>query len=194
MADQVEQSAPAGAPSDVLMALYTGDRDTARALASQRALTLPELAAMGDLFALAQRVADPLLDLQEYSPDGWTALHLAGHLGYASIVVRLLRAGASHAALSHNAQGNTALHATLAGRSEIAAVSALLVAGSDPAAADAHGYTPLHLAASRGEQAIAELLVVCGADDAATAADGRTPADLARERGHEDLAEWLARP
>jgi uncharacterized protein len=184
---------PAGAPSDVLMALYTGDRDKARSLAASVTLTLPELAAFGDLTHVAAHVTSHPDSLHDYSPDGWTALHLAAFFGYASVVVRLLRAGASHSASSHNAQGNTALHAALAGRQEMPVITALLAAGADAAGADVQGYTPLHLAASRGDQAASELLIACGATHNARTPDGKTPADIAREKGHVDLADWLPR-
>jgi uncharacterized protein len=185
--------APAvGAPSDVLMALYIGDRDKAIALATDITLTLPELAAFGDLNLVTAHVVDRPQDLHDYSPDGWTALHLAAYFGYPSVVVRLLRAGASHSATSHNVQGNTALHAALAGRYEMPVVTALLAAGADAAFVDAQGYTPLHLAASRGDRAASELLLACGAPRDSRTPDRKTAADIARERGHIDLADWLA--
>lgn len=194
MADVKEPAAPtAGAPSDVLMALYMNDRDRARGAAAGVTLSLPELAAFGDLAPLTQHLERHPADLQAYSPDGWTALHLAGYFGYASVVVRLLRAGASHSARSTNAQGNTALHAAIAGRREMAAITALLAAGSDASAGDAQGYRPLHLAASRGDLALAELLIACGASRDVRTADGKIAADLAREHDHPDLAEWLSR-
>ncbi len=180
-----------GAPSDVLMALYLGDRDKAKALAATLTLTLPELAAFGDLPRVSAHVVQHPDDLHAYSPDGWTALHLAAYFGYASVVVRLLRAGADHAAVSHNAQGNTPLHAALAGRREMPAITALLAAGADAAGADVQGYTPLHLAASRGDHAASELLLACGATRSARTPDGKTPADIARDKDHVDLADWL---
>jgi uncharacterized protein len=192
MSDEAQQApAPAGAPSEILMALYSGQREAARSLAIGMELTLAERAAFGDLAAVADHVARQPDDIHVFSADGWTPLHLAGYFGYAAVVTRLLRAGASHTIRSRNAQGNTALHATLAGRSEMPAVTALLAVGSDPNALDANGYTPLHLAASRGDRAAAELLIACGADHAVVTSDGKTAADLAADRGHPDLEVWL---
>jgi uncharacterized protein len=194
MADATQTAAPAaGAPSDVLMALYMSDRDKAKALAANVTLTLPELAAFGDLSAVTQHVKQHPGDLQLYSPDGWTALHLASYFGYASVVVRLLRAGATHAARSKGEQGNTPLHAAIAGRREMPVISALLAAGADATAIDAQGYAPLHLAAARGDQAVTELLIACGADVTRRTADGKSASDLASDHNHTDLAAFLAK-
>ena len=192
MAERTETAGPAsGAPSDVLMALYMNDRDRAQSLAEGVTLTLPELAAFGNVGRVVRHLGDHPGDLQDYSPDGWTALHLAAYFGFAAVTVRLLRSGASHAARSINAQGNTALHAAIAGRRELAVITALLAAGSDAGALDAQGYAPLHLAASRGDVAVTELLIACGADVTVRTPDGKLASDLARDHGHEDLAASL---
>ncbi len=193
MADTTATTAPAsGAPSDVLMALYMSDRDKAKSLAASVVLTLPELAAFGNVAPVSEHLASHPEHLHEYSPDGWTALHLAAYFGYASAAVCLLRAGASHAARSHNEQGNTPLHAALAGRCEMTVVTALLAAGCDADAIDSQEYRPLHLAASRGDQAAVELLIACGATRDAKTKDGKTAADLAAAQSHPDVAAWLS--
>ena len=192
MAEGTETAAPVSrAPSDVLMALYMNDRDRAKVLSEGVTLTLPELAAFGHVGRVTRHLSDHPADLQEYSPDGWTALHLAGYFGFAAVAVRLLRSGASHSARSVNQQGNTPLHAAIAGRRELPVITALMAAGSDAAAVDAQGYTPLHLAASRGDVAVAELLMACGADPAVRTRDGKRASDLASEHGHADLAASL---
>lgn len=193
MADTTATAAPKpNAPSDVLMALYMSDRDKAKALAANVVLSLPELAAFGDVAPVSEHLASHPADLHEYSPDGWTALHLAAYFGYASAAVSLLRAGASHAARSRNEQGNTPLHAALAGRCEMTVVTALLAAGCDADAIDSQEYRPLHLAASRGDQAAVELLIACGATRDAKTKDGKTAADLAAGQSHPDVATWLS--
>ena len=181
-----------GAPSDFLMALYMGDRERAEMLAGTSVLSLPELAAFGDLSAVSRRLALTPADVMTFSSDGWTALHLAGYFGYDAVTVVLIRAGSSLSVASRNAQGNTPLHAALAGRGSMAVLSALIAAGSDVSALDAQGVAPIHLAASRGDQAATALLMACGADKRTPMPDGKTAADFARERGHADLADWLA--
>lgn len=195
MAETQADGAPAPmAPSDILMALYMNDRDTAETLAAGATLTLPELAAFGNVGRLTTHLAEHPEDVHVHSPDGWTALHLAAYFGYAAVAVRLLRSDASITARSTNPQGNTPLHAAIAGRRELPVITALLAAGSDAGAVDAQGYTPLHLAASRGDVAVAELLMACGADPGVRTGDGRLASDLAREHDHDDLSALLHGP
>lgn len=186
-----EDSVQVGAPSAVLMALYQGNPEEARTLAGDQHLSLAELAAFGDLNAVAMRLQESPTAVHEWSPDGWTPLHLAAFFGHAEIVVRLLRAGADHTVQARSAQGNSALHAAIAGRLQLAAVTALLSAGADPAAVDRHGYAPIHLAASRGDRAVAELLLACGADPGVQTRDGKRAADIAMDRGYAEVAAWL---
>ncbi len=192
MSEEREEAAVAGAPSDLLMALYTGRRDDALAIASTVRPTLSELAALGGLEAVAERLSEDPRALEEYSGDGWTALHLAGYFGADAVCVCLLRAGANHGARSRNVQGNTPLHAALAGHRDRATVLSLLAAGSDARAIDAQGYVPLHLAASRGDTELCAVLRACGASTQARTSDGKSAADLAAEHGHAQLALELA--
>jgi uncharacterized protein len=125
-----------------------------------------------------------------YSDDGWTALHLAGHFGRADSVAVLLEHGADLGAISHNRNGNTPLHAALAGRQ--AEVGKLLIEqGADINAADGSGYTPLHLAAHEGNVALVQLLLDAGADPRALTVAGQTPLDMAKAEGHTDVANLL---
>jgi uncharacterized protein len=183
----------AGPPSAVLMALYMGDRDKAHTLAAMLQLTLPELAAFGDLDPVSAQLHASPTSVADRSGDGWTALHLAGFFGYAGVCTLLLRAGASHAERATNAQGNTALHAAIAGRCEYDAIAVLLAGGSDPNAIDAQGYAPIHLAGSRGAQQVIALLLACGADAALRTREGKRAADIATERGHPEAAAQLVR-
>jgi ankyrin repeat protein len=66
------------------------------------------------------------------------------------------------------------------------------MAGASVTARDAHGATPLHLAASRGADPLCDLLLARGADVHARMADGTTPAQMAANRGFPALAERLA--
>jgi ankyrin repeat protein len=135
------------------------------------------------LKALAQ--ADPQL-VHAYSPDGWTALHLAAHFGQREAVEALLAAGASVQARSHNMMHNTPLHAAMpGGKPEI--VEALLASGAEVNAQQEGGFTALHEAASQGNAALIKLLLARGADPALASEGGKMARDFAVEQGHTDL-------
>ncbi|MCA1735943.1 MAG: ankyrin repeat domain-containing protein [Actinobacteria bacterium] len=60
---------------------------------------------------------DPQL-LSAFSPDGFTALHLAAFFGHPELVGVLIEAGADVSARTRNALANQPLHAAVAGPSE----------------------------------------------------------------------------
>jgi ankyrin repeat protein len=72
-------------------------------------------------------------------------------------------------------------------------VTLLLERGANPAAANAHGWTPLHQAAYRGLPGLARLLIDAGAPiDVSARGDGGTPLIVALFFGHRETAELLA--
>lgn len=135
------------------------------------------------LRALAQ--SDPQL-IYAYSPDGWTALHLAAHFGQREAVEALLAAGASVQARSQNSMHNTPLHAAMpGGKPEV--VEMLLASGAEVNAQQEGGFTALHEAALQGSATLVSLLLARGADPALPSEGGKTARDLAMEQGHADL-------
>jgi ankyrin repeat protein len=139
------------------------------------------------LKALAR--ADPQL-VHAYSPDGWTALHLAAHFGQREAVAVLLAAGASVGARSQNSMHNMPLHAAMpGGKSEI--VEVLLASGAEVNAQQEGGFTALHEAALQGSAALVKLLLARGADPALASESGKTARDFAVEQGHADLFPLL---
>jgi uncharacterized protein len=164
--------------SELLEALYRGDRETVdRKLADRPELTIFEAAAVGD----AARVHELLLleggfvDL--WSPDGFTALHLAAFFGHEVVAAELLRRGADVSAASRNPLRVQALHSAAAGN-HTGLVRLLLDHGADPNARQQGGFTPIHAAAQNGNEELYALLVADGADEEATTDDGRTVADF----------------
>ena len=143
-------------------------------------------AALGKVERLRALIqADPQL-IHAYSPDGWTALHLAAHFGQREAVEVLLAAGASVQARSQNGMRNTPLHAAMpGGKSEI--VEVLLASGAEVNAQQEGGFTALHEAASQGSAVLVRLLLARGADPALVSESGKTARDLAKEQGHADL-------
>jgi len=145
------------------------------------------LGRMRDLQSLLDATPDLI---HSYSPDGWTALHLAGHFGCAKSAETLLDRGADIGALSHNRNGNTPLHAALAGRRRDVALL-LIERGTKVSAVDAQGWTPLHLAAHWGNADLVRILLDRGASPNAATNQGITPLVLASQQGHSEVVELL---
>lgn len=171
----------------LMKAIYFGRAQIADLLIERGAeVDIFAAAALGNVEHLGALIqADPQL-VRAYSPDGWTALHLAAHFGQCEAVETLLAAGASVQARSHNSMLNTPLHAAMpGGRPEI--VEALLASGAEVNAQQEGGFTALHEAASQGSVPLVSLLLSHGADAALLSESGKTARDLAMEQGHADL-------
>jgi ankyrin repeat protein len=102
----------------------------------------------------------------------------------------LLEHGADLAAISHNHNGNTPLHAALAGRQADTA-KLFVERGADVNVADGAGYAPLHLAAHEGNVALVRMLLDAGADPHALTVAGQTPLSMAEEEGHDEVANLI---
>ena len=167
--------------SDLLEALYRGDRDALdAALAEEPELTIFEAAAVGD----SNRVRE-LLSLQpgsaaDWSPDGFTALHLAAFFGREKVAATLLERGADVSVVARNPLRVQPLHSAAAG-GHTAVARLLLQHGADPNARQEGGFVPLHAAAQARNEELYELLVASGADQDAATDDGRTAADFRAE-------------
>jgi uncharacterized protein len=164
--------------SELLDALYRGDREVVAAkLAEGLELTIFEAAAVGAL----DRVHELLLleggfvDL--WSPDGFTALHLAAFFGHDEVAEELIRRGADVSAVSRNPLQVQAIHSAAAGN-HTDVVRTLLAHDADPNARQEGGFTPIHAAAQNGNDELFDLLVSRGADVEAITDDGRTAADF----------------
>ena len=165
--------------SELLDALYRGDRVAVEAkLAEQPDLTLFEAAAV----AATGRVRE-LLSLEPgsvggWSPDGFTALHLAAFFGNEAVAEELLEGGADVRAVARNPLRVQPLHSAAAGGGHTAVACLLLEHGADPNARQEGGFVPLHAAARAGNDDLYGLLVASGADQDAATDDGRTVADF----------------
>jgi ankyrin repeat protein len=148
------RSTPDGA-TPLLMALYHGSGDVVTALkAREWPRTVWEAAALDDADRLTELLAAEPGLVDTYSPDGWTALHLAAFFGAGRTADLLLSRGANHRLISRNTVANTPLHAAVAAK-RLALVDSLLSAGADPTIR-CEGYTPLAIAEANAFEAGAE--------------------------------------
>ena len=164
--------------SELLDALYRGDSEAVDAkLAESPDLTIFEAAAVGDL----ERVHELLLleggfvDL--WSPDGFTALHLAAFFGHQDVAAELLRRGADANAVARNPMQVQPLHSAAAA-DHTGICRLLLDHGADPNSRQEGGFRPIHAAAQNGNDELYDLLVERGADQEGATDDGRTAADF----------------
>jgi ankyrin repeat protein len=183
-----------GGETLVLHACYLGAPELVPLLLAGRALDACEAAALGDVAALRTALEEDDDARVRRSSDGWTPLHLAAFFGREEAAALLIDHGAPINGHATNATRNTPLHAALAGAVSATLVRRLVMAGASVTARDAHGATPLHLAASRGADPLCDLLLARGADVHARMADGTTAAQMAANRGFPALAERLSAP
>jgi ankyrin repeat protein len=147
-------------------------------------------AALGRVDLLDPFVSSGRADIQAYSYDGWTPLHLAAFFGRRTAVERLMTAGADLDAVSRNALRNTPLHAAVAGgHVEVSLV--LIDSGADVNAVDAGGHTPLHIAAEAGYVPVAKALLARGASAHVVDAEDRTPLSRAAVKGHTEIVDLI---
>ena len=164
--------------SELLDALYRGEQAAVDALLAEGVpLTIFEAAAVGE----GARVHELLLlepgAAERWSPDGFTALHLAAFFGHSDVAGELLNQGADVNAVANNPLRVQAIHSAAAGN-HLEVVRVLLEQGADPNARQEGGFAPIHAAAQNGNDEPYDLLVARGADPEAKTGDGRTAAEF----------------
>ena len=125
-----------------------------------------------------------LVDVNEMSSRGWSALHFASCNGNLRIIRVLLEHGAAVNAQAES--GATALRMACECK-QGDAVRLLIEHGADISIADANGRTALH-SASRKNVDIMRLLIHCGADIEAKNIKGETPLTFALSAGPHDFS------
>ncbi len=174
-------------------ALFHGHAAAAEAVKAHGNLGLHDAALVGDVARLAALLTAAPWAIDLLSPDGWTALHLAGFFGSDAALEQLLSLGANARLMGRAFEQNLAIHAACAGRRLGKAAFAKLVAATgNPDALQKQGYTALMIAAGNGFEVAVDVLLAAGADRSLKQAEGKSAADFARERGHDALAGRLA--
>lgn len=180
----------ASGESPLMAALYRGHKDIVRLLVERGApLDLFAAAAVGQP-ADVRRALEGGARVNDYSYDGWTALHLAAFFGQLEAARTLILAGADPSAISRNSMKNTSLHAASAGGHGPIAVL-LIERGADVNAKDAGAYTPLHIAAENGLVDVVKALLARGADPQAVDHEDKTPLARAVAKNRNEAIDLL---
>jgi ankyrin repeat protein len=150
--------------SPLMQALYERrQHDVDAILAGDPELDVFEAAALGRSDRVAELIsADPSL-ARAWSPDGFTALHLAAFLGTTDTARVLLDAGADPAAVAQNDMLVQPLHsAAAAHNTDLCRL--LLERGAPVNGQQQKGYTALDEAEMTNQDALRDLLLEHGAD------------------------------
>jgi ankyrin repeat protein len=179
----------------ILLCLYLGKEELARLVRERTsAPDLFEVAALGEVELLQEKLARAPESAKAVAPDGFGALGLASFFGRIEAVKVLLNAGADPNTPAANDFKVSPIHSAAANRSadtSLPLCRLLLEGGADPNVAQAGGWTPLHQASAHGRTAVVELLLSHGAAVDTKSDDNRTPGEMAEAKGHEDVLSLL---
>ena len=184
-------SRDASGVSALMRARYRFDKALTEAVKRRLdVLDVFEAAAFGDVDRLTELLeAEPSL-VNDYSGDGFTALHFAAFFGRREAAALLVDRGAEVDAFGRGWMTGTAMHSAVS-RKHAEVVRLLLDAGANPNVRQSAGWTPLHAAAMNGDLTSVELLLAAGADPSATNEEGRSVTDLANESGDDATADRI---
>jgi uncharacterized protein len=156
--------------SDLLQALYAGDRDSVdRLLAADPKLDVFEAAAFGRSDRLRQLLDEDPSRANAFGDDGFHPLGLACFFGHLDAARLLLDRGADVDALSTNEHVRTAaIHASAAAAGDEATryelVKLALERGADPNLRQGGGFRAIDAARQNGDSRVEQLLLEHGAE------------------------------
>ena len=177
--------------SAILLALYYGHEDVAKAIAAKKNdPDIFEASVLGKLEQVKDLIRrDPSL-ANSYSPDGFTPVALAAYLGQKEVTEYLILKGANVNAIAKNATGFTALTgATANNHTEISKI--LVRRGANVNHRYEGGVSPLMEASQNGNIELVNFLLANRADPNAKTKDGKTPMSFAKEKNHPEVIEEL---
>jgi uncharacterized protein len=179
--------------SAIMNARYRGQSELVEMLVTSGvALDAFEATTLGNTAQLTQLLDRDPKQVNGWSPDGFTPLHLACFFGQEQVARMLLDRGADPAAVAQNPMRVQPLHSAAAGR-QLGIVRMLLERGAPVNARQHLGWTALHEAANQGNRQMAETLLRHGAEPSLGNDDGKTSSDVAADRGHTELARLFER-
>jgi uncharacterized protein len=177
--------------SAVTQAKYHGRSDMVDVLlATEPELDVFEASAVGQTERVRMLVEREPDLVSKFSPDGFTALHLAAFFGHEGIARLLVAGGADPAAVARNPMRVQPLHSAAATK-QLAIARLLVEAGADVNEPQERGFTPLHAAAQNRDVELARLLLDRGADPDRATDDGRRAVDFARDQGSDQVLALL---
>jgi ankyrin repeat protein len=171
--------------SPVVVATYYGQPKIAELLIAKGAkLDLFEASMTGNTVTVEQIISKDPKQVNSFSSDGFTALHLAAFFGHYEVARYLIEKGSDVNAIAKNMMKVMPLHSAAAHR-QVEISELLLNHGAKVNAKQEGGFTPLHAAAQNGDIEMARLLLKHGADLGVKTDKEKTPLDLTREEGRE---------
>ncbi len=179
--------------SVILLALYHGHQDIARAIAAKKSeLDIFEASVLGKFEQVKDLMGRDASLANSYSPDGFTPVALAAYLGQKDVTEYLLLRGANVNAVAKNATGFTALTGAIA-NNHVEISKMLVKRGADVNHRYEGGVSPLMEASLNGNVELVKFLLENRADPNAKTKDGKTPMSFAKEKNHAEVVEILKR-